>query len=56
MANGGLHPVMHAHPLINAKRQYGGMRLVIDSGAASANAINDTLALFRNGKRGRSIP
>ena len=56
MANGGLHPVMHAHPLINAKRQYGGMRLVIDSGAASANAINDTLALFSEWETGAKYP
>jgi EAL and modified HD-GYP domain-containing signal transduction protein len=37
--------VLHASPLINAKRQCGGLRIVIDNRAIDENELRDTLAL-----------
>ncbi|MBL0125128.1 MAG: HDOD domain-containing protein [Betaproteobacteria bacterium] len=37
--------VLHAYPLINAKHQYGGMRIVIDNRSVDENDVRETLAL-----------
>lgn len=50
------HPVMRAQPLINAKRQYGGMRLVIDGDASRPKDLSDTLALFSEWENGAKYP
>ncbi len=50
------HPVMRAQPLINAKRQYVGMRLVIDGDASRPKDLSDTLALFAEWENGAKYP
>lgn len=38
--------VLHAYPLINAKRQCGGIRLVVDNRSIGEDELHDTLALI----------
>jgi EAL and modified HD-GYP domain-containing signal transduction protein len=56
MAIGNQHPVIRAQPLINVKRQYGGMRLVIDDIAPGSNDLAETLSLFAEWEAGAKYP
>jgi c-di-GMP phosphodiesterase len=48
--------VLHAYPLINAKHQYGGMRLVIDNRSVDEVDVRETLALVSEANADATYP
>jgi EAL and modified HD-GYP domain-containing signal transduction protein len=56
MTNNHAPAVLHASPLINARRQYGGMRVVIDNRAVGEDDLRNTLALVSETNAGATNP